>query len=740
MKISKRLLALVLCLVMLLTACTPTITPPECDGVHTDADADFVCDACGEALEAQSCDGDHADENDDLVCDICGEILEREEGFLPILRFAITSDVHVRSTKNDYGSKEKLVRFIGSAYEYSESQKDYRNLDGLFIVGDFTQDGKTAEYNIVTEQLNRMVDAETTVGITMGNHEFHAYGSGNDRFTPENIAKSTERFKTALGYECEDWHKVINGYHFISIANDSYETRNFFNDETIAWLRSEIEAAMADDASADKPIFVMNHEGPMSSVRGFTSGDPKLTELLKSYPRVVDFSGHTHRSILDPQSIWQDGFTAIGTGGLAYLGYNLAGHPTYDNAAVTAYDMDGNFIGGGNTGARTGAMYYIVEVDAENNIRLQIYDILTESLYGEPITFKVGADEPEVFTPDRAERSIAPIFPEDAIIETASSDYNSPAIKFTAPTGGDLTQYYRVELTREGESEPTLILYRLAAMHNAAMHREDFSVTVRGHRESGKYNVRIYAFNCWGKESLPIEGSITIAEKSMTPDILNTVFNSDGTATNGSDVLPTIGAPVINYNEELDRNVASFDGVSGFKFAQIENHYTNIINSLSIEAFFRAGETDATLAIGANNNSAGFGLYRTSDGGVQFTIRFNNGVGKYLQVKTAENSAPIGEWVHVVVSYDNARGISIYLNGARATLYDENGAELGEVVGCSGRLFYAPTGAAAALIVGADVSSSGSAETGFVGEIAAYNLYSRALTKEEVEELYQEYK
>ena len=163
----------------------------------------------------------------------------------------------------------------------------------------------------------------------------------------------------------------------------------------------------------------------------------------------------------------------------------------------------------------------------------------------------------------------------------------------------------------------------------------------------------------------------------------------------------------------------------------------NIVHSLSIEAYFRAGDSNSTLSIGSNNNSAGFGLSRTADGRIRFNIRFNNGVGKYLYVSTAENSAPIGEWVHAVVVYDNASGIIIYVNGEQATLFDEDGNELGEVVGCSGRLFDAPEGRAAALVVGADISQSGGIEYGFMGDIAAYNLYSRPLSREDVTELYE---
>ena len=423
----------------------------------------------------------------------------------------------------------------------------------------------------------------------------------------------------------------------------------------------------------------------------------------------------------------------------------MAGHPTLDDKAITALDMDGDYLGGGSTGARTGAMYYIVEVDAGNNIRLKIYDLVTESIYGEPITFRVGEGEPEVFTPDREEKSAAPVFPENAKIEVISTDYNLPEIKFTTPTGGDLTQYYKISLTKDGESEPSLVFYRLGCMHYAAKGMSEHITPVRGHSESGKYIVEIRAYNCWGKESLPLLGEITIAERTMTPDILDTVFNTDGTAANGEALLPVtnapggVGAPAVSFDPMLGRNIASFDGASGYKFSGISDYYDEICHSLSMEILFRPGETDAAMSIGSNTDSAGFGISRAADGSLSFSFRYNNGASRYLTAKTAPGAAPVGEWTHAVVSLSTRGSIRIFVNGEEVTLYDADGAEIGKALSSSGILFQAPTGAAAAFIIGGDIDKSGLVESGFIGDIAAMNIFSRPLTESEAAELYSSY-
>ena len=239
MNLFKRIIALILILsTLFLVACKDKNPTVECDGNHKDNDGNLVCDLCGEAISAEQPEEQPG---------------EYPDSFLPVLRFAITSDVHVRSTANDYGSRKKLESFLASAYKYAESYTPYTALDGVFIVGDLTQDGKTDEYNISLGVFGENIKEGTTLRVTMGNHEMHAYGSGDARFTADNIAKSTARFISELGYESEDWHAVINGYHFISIANDTYETRDFFNEETLAWLKGEIEAAMADDPTDSKP-------------------------------------------------------------------------------------------------------------------------------------------------------------------------------------------------------------------------------------------------------------------------------------------------------------------------------------------------------------------------------------------------------------------------------------------------------------------------------------------------------
>jgi hypothetical protein len=208
---------------------------------------------------------------------------------------------------------------------------------------------------------------------------------------------------------------------------------------------------------------------------------------------------------------------------------------------------------------------------------------------------------------------------------------------------------------------------------------------------------------------------------------------------NGDELLSAVGNPTISYDEELARNVASFDGNDGYKFGAIKDYYDEFYYSLTMEAYFKPdADIETAVAIGSNTNSSGFGLSRSVDGSIKFLYGYNNGAKRYFSVRTAANTSLPDEWMHVVVSVD-LDYVRMYINGEQVTLYDDDGKELGEKGSRTGLLFDAPSGKAQAFVVGGDISSSGGIESGFIGEIAAMNIYSLPLTAEEVALLYAGY-
>ena len=234
------------------------------------------------------------------------------EEFVPIVRFAVTSDTHIRPASDPLNGYDQLAALMDSVYAYSEAQS-YNKLDGLFFVGDNSNRGAQSEQTYFFNYVNEHAKEGTVVRAVLGNHEFYAngYDYAGDA--------GPQEFMKYSGYDAVDFHLELSGYHIIMMSMNKYKTNSYFSDTKLAWLKQEIEAAIVADPN--KPIFVMQHQAPYDTMKGSTgtSSDKNLRNLLDNYPQVINFSGHTHVSMSDPRCIWQDTFTALNTGSLAYL-------------------------------------------------------------------------------------------------------------------------------------------------------------------------------------------------------------------------------------------------------------------------------------------------------------------------------------------------------------------------------------------------------------------------------------
>ena len=73
----------------------------------------------------------------------------------------------------------------------------------------------------------------------------------------------------------------------------------------------------------EKPIFVFLHQHIKDTVYGSqewgTQDSAKINAVLKEYPQVITFSGHSHYPLDDPRSIHQKDFTSVGTSSVSYM-------------------------------------------------------------------------------------------------------------------------------------------------------------------------------------------------------------------------------------------------------------------------------------------------------------------------------------------------------------------------------------------------------------------------------------
>lgn len=385
--------------------------------------------------------------------------------FKPKVRFAVMSDVHVKPDKS-CKELERLRKGLEYAYEYAESD-DYGRLDALYVVGDFANRGYEEEMLNFKEVLEEYIRPETEVVLSLASHEYH---------DGEDVAK--ERFKRIFGMNY-DSHKVINGFHFISVST----TRGCrFDDEQKAFAAKALNEAAAD--SREAPIFFFQHPHITDTVYGSIDwGEKDLYPLLMNYPQIIDFSGHSHAPVNDPRSIHQEHFTSLGTGSLSYFELD-----EFDKVYGTVPpDKD------------ECAQYLIVEADENNRVRIMPFDILSGNFF--PYTWKIDTpSEPSTFmyTDKRYKTSVRPHFTSDTPIEISAGSGKADITFGQAGISEDRVNDYKLVIRNSDKK----IVRQICVWSGYYIYKMPETLTVSiDNLPKGKYSLEITAKGFWRNAS-----------------------------------------------------------------------------------------------------------------------------------------------------------------------------------------------------------------------------------------------
>lgn len=400
-----------------------------------------------------------------------------QKDFKPALRFMVVSDVHYKD--EPCVEEERMAKALQIAYRLSEESESYNKLDAVYAVGDFANSGTETQMRKFKATLDKYCKEETQYCLMMASHEYHGGG----------VEKAHELFKEIFNIPVDN-HRVINGFHFISMTcSHACE----FEDDKVEFAKKALKEAR--EADPKKPIFFFQHPHITDTVSGSIYwADEKFYTTFMDFPQVIDFSGHSHVPINDPRSIFQKHFTALGTGSLSYF----------------ELDEFDKYYGTVPPNKADCAQMLLVEADENGRVRIYPYDVLTDNFF--PFVWEIDEPwNPESFkyTDARYKTDKAPYFPENTLLEV--TDVNDKGFKLTfsqAKSDDEYVNDYKIVIKEKATG--TIIkqscLWSEYYFYNMP---ETLSITFDD-LDSGKdYTVDIFAGSFWNTFSKPVSTEVT---------------------------------------------------------------------------------------------------------------------------------------------------------------------------------------------------------------------------------------
>lgn len=353
------------------------------------------------------------------------------------LKVAVISDLQLpdsqEKTTHQYESFEKTLTMLKN-----------KGMDALIIAGDFTDFSTKYAWSTFREIYDKvMADGEKPIPLyIMGNHDYwiDSFFFAKEIATPAKLQKRFTQYTGEYPYS----HKVINGYHFICWSSSDGTYDDSYADKE--WIRSQLDKAVKDNP--DNPIFVITHINPSDTLYGSDEwGNSDITDVLKDYSQVISISGHSHYSVIDERSIWQNEFTAFTTQSLDYI--ELESGKFNGSIPKDAY---------GNSIAETlpGCIYMEIDSDKVTISRLEANtgnELKDPWIINAPFGSK---DSLSKYTEKRADSNAAPVLDKDLKVSFSEiTDINGnrqSVISFKAGTDDDFVHSYKLEFFDENKN------------------------------------------------------------------------------------------------------------------------------------------------------------------------------------------------------------------------------------------------------------------------------------------------
>ncbi len=294
-----------------------------------------------------------------------------------LFKFAVLSDVHLSYA---YHTSEQILnnadRYADAiAYMHSLSGGE---LDSILFCGDYTDLGNEGQARTFADATKTIIegifgDKKPATIIGMGNHDTCWSGCMTDKEWYNILGQYgfNDGLEADSDYELGNLHYIMEKqgevYHIIYIETMDY-AENVFHAKTLYWLENLLNKITRE--TPDHHIIVGTH-APISEsgVYGtdleldgganWATAKDNIHNVLKKFPQVTVFSGHTHYSEYLETTIMQKDYTALNVS--ATLSFN------FYNSQYNKY-LDDNYSG------RSGGMGYYIEIDKNGAMKISRVD------------------------------------------------------------------------------------------------------------------------------------------------------------------------------------------------------------------------------------------------------------------------------------------------------------------------------------------------------------------------------
>ena len=425
-----------------------------------------------------------------------------------VASFGVLSDVHIEKPDNAPSIKFKsaLEQLVSKAAE-----QDPDGLDAVLFAGDIINNAFSNPANYVQVDWFKAIyesvldPVKVPMVYTPGNHDVYREWTVNDVKEARNISDrlGDDYFRTDLdndiriAKECR--HCLVKGVHVLCVFPIG---RNpvVYDPEVLQWLDGQLKEITT--AQPDRYVLILTHAMITGTVYGSMLGDywatEALTPVLEKYPQAVTFGGHLHFPLNDPRSIWQGGFTALGTGSVRYMAIE-DGQYEFMRSKTVMRDAD-EFSQG-----------LLLQMDGSGNVRLTRMDFYNTRTIGSPwVLDHPAADLSHLKTYSHTLRREANKAPKFSGFEAAAAD-GKISLKWAAGTDDEFVHHYQIVITNKDTREVTLkkVLADFYRVDDPSEMKKDWSLDVKG-LEKGRYTVEMVAFDSWGASSKPVKKTVKL--------------------------------------------------------------------------------------------------------------------------------------------------------------------------------------------------------------------------------------